>query len=495
MKTIERIGWIWLAAIIAMSTFPVSAAAKTPYEGYTYDQEFNVVSSLNGYVYVDSIDGHGSGLGPFSNIEDVYVAEDDTIYIVDSGNNRVVHTDRNQTLLGIYGGADGPVQLNGPKGVYAAPNGDVYVADTRNNRVLVFAKDGQLIREFNELGDTRMIGQDFTFLPAKIVADRRGYMFLTSDGVSQGLLQLDPNGKFAGFFGANHVPFDWMRLLTNLVATEEQKAQLAAKKPPEFSNVFMDTEGYMYTTTLGMREKQIKRLSAVGVDTLNAQATASGRYGDYQMRLFMNERVFEAFVDVTVDAQGFITGLDLVTGRAFQYDSMGNLLFIFGGIGPQNGLFVTPSSIAQTSDGTIYIADKTRNRIDRFQATPFGELVRKASILYTEGRYQESEEPWREVLRRNSNYDLAYLAIGKSLYKQERLEEAMHYFRIARAREPFSEAFTDYRRWFMRENFGTFLAGIALLYVLAKSWKVWRRRRNRKSKSLYAKGVGIDVDL
>ncbi len=49
----------------------------------------------------------------------------------------------------------------------------------------------------------------------------------------------------------------------------------------------------------------------------------------------------DAFVDITVDKKGFITALDQTNGELYQYDKLGNLIFIFGGIGNQDGLFKT----------------------------------------------------------------------------------------------------------------------------------------------------------
>src|SRR6185437_11641394 len=128
-------------------------------------------------------------------------------------------------------------------------------------------------------------------------------------------------------------------------------------------------------------------------------------------------------VDVTLNKDGLISALDLQTSKVFQYDKLGNLLFAFGGNGDQDGLFTTPASIDQTSDGMLYVVDKGRNRIDRFRTTPFADLVHQASKLYVDGRYAEAESLWKEVLEMDANFDMAYLAIGKSLYKSDRYQE------------------------------------------------------------------------
>ncbi|MDF2660031.1 MAG: hypothetical protein K0Q94_2822, partial [Paenibacillus sp.] len=165
----------------------------------------------------------------------------------------------------------------------------------------------------------------------------------------------------------------------------------------------------------------------------------------------------------------------------------GNLLFVFGGIGSQDGLMITPSSIAVNSRGVIYIADETRNRIDRFRTTEFGDLVHRASVLYSDGLYEQSKEPWMDVLKRNSNYNLAYLAIGKALYKQEQYKEAMEYFKTARSYREYSLAYLEHRKNYMREHFVWFVAGVILFAVVFRMFLGWRRRRKvRMNQQFYA---------
>lgn len=481
MKMSRIIALIVAAVMLSVLAAPISAYAATPYSGYVYDHKDNPVPSLNGYVYMDSIDGYGSESGPFKAPQHLFIAGDDSLYITDSGNNRIVHMTADQRLLRVYGAVEGEGRLNGPKGVYVTDDGTLYVADTKNSRIAVFDRNGTFLKAYEDPKNP-LLGEKFQFVPSKLVVDKRGYLFIVVDGLYQGLLQLDPNGEFAGFFGANHVPFSLTRVITRMVATKEQKAQMATEKPPEFSNLFQDKDGFLYTTTLGIDTKQLKRLSAVGVDTLSSQETATGRFGDARLRITTDSKGKmqirkHVFVSVTVDSQGFITALDQMTGKAFQYDSLGNLLFVFGGIGSQNGLMITPSSIAVDSQGIIYIADEMRGRIDRFRATEFAELVHRASILYADGLYEQSKGPWMEVLKRNSNYNLAYLAIGKALYRQEQYKEAMGYFKTARAYNEYSLAFLEYRKNYMREHFVWFVAGMIAFAVAFRIWTGRRRRR------------------
>ncbi|MBB3108800.1 sugar lactone lactonase YvrE [Paenibacillus phyllosphaerae] len=486
----------WVAGLTAFALLSVfgsgTVSAATPYEGYTYVKHGGDIHSTNGYLYEDSIDGYDLPTGAFNAPEDLFVADDDSIYIVDSGNSRVIHLDADGNYVGTIGDLEGDGMLNEPKGVFVTHDGMVYVADTKNQRIAIFDQQGKFVQQFGK-PESPLLGETFSYSPSKLLVDKRGYMFVVSDGNTQGLIQIDPKGVFRGFYGANHIGFSWVRLFQKLVATEEQRAKIATVKPLEFSNAVLDSEGFIYTTTLGTDRNQLKRLSPVGVDTLPANKV----YGDY---FVSGDAPFSvpSFVDIVVDNDGIMTAVDLQTSKIFQYDKLGNFLFAFGGLGDQNGLFVQPSSIDQTSKGAIYVVDKGRNRIDIFKATPFAKLVQQASKYYVEGRYAEAEGLWQEVIRQNSHYELAYLAIGKAHYKAENYEDAMRYFKLAYSRADYSAAFKEFRKEFTREHFAMICVGlilllIALRYVLPLLWRLAKKQWLKREASKALKG-GVHGD-
>ncbi len=480
---------IILSIVIMVVTIPIETMAKTPYEGYIWNTERRDVRSIIGYQYDRSIDGAFLPTGPFVDPEDIFIADDDSIYLVDSGNNRVIMMDKNGNVVTVYGDSEGPGKLNGPKGVYVTEDELVYVADTKNQRIVQFDKKGEVIKEL-AAPNSPLLGAKFSYSPSKLVVDKRNYLYVVSEGNTQGLMQIDPNGEFKGFYGANEVGFSWKRLFTKLIATDEQKAKLASVKPLAFSNLTQDRDGFIYTTTLGTDDNQIKRLSPVGVDTLNQGVKQYGDIRNYGAYIDVS-----AFVDLTVDENGLITVLNLQTSKIYQYDKLGNLLFIFGGNGDQNGVFTTPVSIDVNSQGIIYVVDKGRNRIDLFRTTPFADLVHEASRLYVDGKYEEAKSIWEQVIRINGNYDIAYLAIGKALYKNEQYREAMDYFKVANSRADYSQAFREYRVQFTRDNFSWIFGGIIFLFIFIKfifpiirKWLKQNKRLQFRKSSVEGKG-------
>lgn len=461
MKTLKKVRIVVLMTFM-MSLLASTAYAATPYESYTINSQGNDIRSIAGFVYDGSITGLDIESGAFVRPESLFITKDGMIYVADAGNNRIVQLDKNHQFVRIIGDADGPGKLGEPKGVYVKEDGTIYVADTKNGRIVLFNPDGTFDKEFIR-PESPLIGSTFSYSPSKIILDKRDYMYVVSDGNTQGLIQLDPNGQFKGFYGANHVGFSWSRLFIRLIATDSQQQKIAAVRPAEFSNLDIDKEGFMYTTTIGEAFNQIKRLSPVGVDTLNIGAQR--QYGDFHSA---GPFAMPSFIGVSVDEDGIITALDLQSSKVFQYDKLGNFLFAFGGVGEQRGLFTTPADLAQTADGDIYVVDRGRNSIEVFRKTPFAALVQEASTLYVDGRYEDAQEMWQEVIRLNSNYEMAYQAIGKALYKEEKYKEAMEYFKLASARGDYSMAFKEYRKELVKENFAIIAISAIVLFILLR---------------------------
>jgi sugar lactone lactonase YvrE len=81
----------------------------------------------------------GSAPVSFHGPEGVAVDAHGSIYVADSGNNRIVKLSPAGTVVSIAGGSGSRSgELNGPTGIAVDIQGDLYVADTGNNRVVRF---------------------------------------------------------------------------------------------------------------------------------------------------------------------------------------------------------------------------------------------------------------------------------------------------------------------------------------------------------------------
>lgn len=158
------------------------------------------------------------------------------------------------------------------------------------------------------------------------------------------------------------------------------------------------------------------------------------------------------FVDIASDASGLIYALDANRGRIFVYNNEGFLFYVFGGIGTQLGTFATPSAI-EVNGTDVLVADQGNPRITVFRRTAYAQMISEADEAYNTGRYDESVDIWNEVIKQNSNFELAYTQIGKVYLRRGQYKQAMDYFELGNFRGDkitnttgYNKAFSEFRR-------------------------------------------------
>jgi tetratricopeptide (TPR) repeat protein len=137
--------------------------------------------------------------------------------------------------------------------------------------------------------------------------------------------------------------------------------------------------------------------------------------------------------------------LDRTRGRLFGYDSQGVLLWAFGTKGNVEGAFTGAVSLEHMGRDLL-VLDQLENSVTLFQTTEYGQSIYDASEAYLDGDYDRSADLWRDVLKMNANYPLAFRGIGRSMFRQEKYREAMDYFERAHDREDYGRAFKQYRK-------------------------------------------------
>ncbi|MCM1026838.1 MAG: hypothetical protein NC432_10410 [Roseburia sp.] len=481
MKKITRRIGIVLAAAVMMLSFPLTADASDEKYTYNYDWWGDVQDSPDAYTVVGVYTAVDLGLEQgFSNPSGLF-AQDDTLYLCDTGNNRILEIKRTALetyevvrIIDSFKGGSGVNTLSGPTDIAVSLEGDIYIADKGNARVLKLDNDLNYIMEFNKPDDSAL-NDTLDFLPGKIVIDTAGRVYCTATGVNQGLIKYEADGQFSGFVGATKVTYDWTDYIWKRLATEEQRAQMASFVPTEYDNIYIDHEGFIYATNAHVTAEDLDSESADAIRKLNLMGNdvlvrngAWPVYGD----LYMGEGGgFDGpslITDITVMDNDVYVGLDRNRGRLFGYDDQGRMLFAFGSNGNMDGYFRRPTAIEHIGHD-LYVLDSQDCSLTVFTPTEFGSLVYQAIEEFDDGKYTESGETWQKVMDINGNYDLAYIGLGRSLLRQERYHEAMEYFELKLDEDNYSRAYKQYRKEWVEEHIVVIVVVILALFLIPLS--------------------------
>ncbi|WP_274363039.1 YIP1 family protein [Paenibacillus thermotolerans] len=439
--------WFRVPVIAVMIAWMCSSAAlAAPADGYVIEKAGYRIPIPLGYS-VERVLASDYQHGALKTPEDLFIDKKDNLYIVDTGNDRIVKMDKFGNILKVFGKGENDVEFYGPRGIFVEDDGDLYVADTGNSKIVHLSAEGELIEEF-VAPESELIDKDFPFTPTKLVLDRGGNMYVQSGNDYHGLMVIDGHNTFQGYIAPNKLPFNLKDWILRTYATKEQREALGKIVPPNHRNVTIDLEnGYLYTAIENTKQDEIKRFNFLGINTY-----PSWHYGEISFRRGI--LTTGNIVDLAIDKNGIITAVDSNHRKVYQFDQEGNNLLVFGGNGDQTGFFQEPVSVAVDSEGLVYVLDRLRGQIQVFRANDFTELVHVGSRLFHEGRYEEALKPWNEVLAINSNYNLAHRGVGKALYKEGQWLEAMKQFRLGEDTSNYSKAFKEYRHDVLRHQFG-----------------------------------------
>lgn len=461
-----------LAAVLLAAALPCRTGAVTDGGSYTYTSDAQPVPDKAIYEAARCVTGEQAGAGAFSQPEDLFIYGDE-VYVADTGNDRIVVLDKElRYRREIADLTDGEREdsLSGPTGVFVGEAG-ILVCDQGNQRALLLDGDGRIRHTYLKPDNETLAGT--TYKPVKAVMDDFHNVYILANGVYQGFLQFTEEGDFQGFFGSNVIESSLSvaasRFWKNFFSKEASET-MARDIPVEYSNAYMDPDGFLYATIYqtGSGTHNLKKLNARGANILqhsqDGNAYDRNLYGDQQTYVHKGIVWKPTLVDVTVDGDGLITVLDSTWCRAFQYDQDGNLIGVFGGNGDTMGRFAGPVALEHLGDACL-VLDKLKGSVTVFEPTQYRRLLGQALRYYGEGAYGESIDLWQEVLKYQANNPLAYRSIGKAYMQQARLGEALQYLHMAGDRESYSLVLGQLRQRFFQENILWILLGIAAAVI------------------------------
>lgn len=427
------------------ATLTTQADNGLPYQTYTYaSSRRQLIQTQDAYLPLSMT----KTLGEFAlnRPQDVFVANDDTIFVADSGRKSIIRyqlqTDTAEEIgLGI---------LNQPTGVHVDAFGYVYVADFGNKLAYQFRLVDDtytLFQTYQKPASSPFFGENDPFDPTKIVTDRGGNVYVLLAGNINGLAQFKNNGEFFGYFGGNRIPATLDNTIRSLLFDEATRRNFFQIIPKPLYNVSVDQSGLILTTT--KNQDGYLKLNIANV--------------------IFNQSVwgFQTVEDIAVGPFNTIYTLTS-EGYIVEYDPNGSVLFLFSGpdaVG-QKGLFKQAKGIAVDSKNNLYAVDEGSGALQIFVPTDFAQLVHQAIDLYFDGRYAESLLPWQEVLKMNRLFDLANQGLGDAYYALQEYDMALTYYRLARDTRGYSNAYWEVRNAFLLANGNAFIIFLLIGLVL-----------------------------
>lgn len=423
------------ALLVALLTLmAVPAGAVKSYQTYTYSSTGFPLYSPDAYTPVMTVDSAYIGLDSKKGLDDprdLFVDDQDNIYIADAANNRIVVLDRYYKLKFIisdFTNEQGvPDKFTNPSGVFVTKD-RIFVCDTDANRIITFDREGNFLAIIPEPED-EILDDDSVYKPIALAVDDYNRLYVVSSTTYQGIIVMSDTGEFICIIGAQKVAISAWDKVWRKIMSDSARAQTEQIIPTEYNNIAIrDKLIYVTTSSIKASDQQnaIKKKSKKGdyapVKLLNNSGDEvmkrngfyppSGEVDVGTSKTDGSKTGPSKVTDVAVGPEKTWSIIDENRSKVFTYDFNGNLLFAFGDEGTQLGNTSKLAAVVYKSDGTMLLLDKSQKSFTVFQRTEYGDILINALKNQNERQFDRAIDDWTEILKRNSNFDTAYIGIG-----------------------------------------------------------------------------------
>ena len=458
-----------LSLLLVMLFGTITASAFNSYDTYTYSIDGEPLKSPPAYNPYDELTAEDMSISKIANggsetlgaVSDIVTDSKGNVYLADPSNNRIVVLNKYYTATNIltsYYFNGQTHNFSKPQGVYAAELEDgyrLYVCDTENKKIVIFDENYECLNVIDP-PTTELVPKAF-YTPIAVAVDKYGRMFVVSPDCADGIIVMSSNGDFNGLIGAQKVTPSILQAIWRRFQSEEQRRTQTANISSSYNNITVDQYGFVYVTIKIKAEDQsrqmaalkskkadyspIKKLNSAGVEIMKRNGffdpggeVVSASYGTSSLGV-------SSIIDVAVGENGTWSIIDEKRSRVFTYDQNGNLLFAFGDKGDQFGNIDTIKAITyqtlkdENDEEKNYLlaidSAGANSKLIVYAPTQYCETIMSALECENNNDYDGSMYYWEEVLKRNNNFDLAYIGIGKALYNKAEYDEAMEMFKYA----------------------------------------------------------------
>jgi len=481
-------------ALVMLMTTVVSAA---PYTTYTYSSTGFVLNSPDAYtpdIVVDSeyIGGNVQLASP----ADVAIGPDKKVYVSDAANNCIYvlnefyrHERTIDSFVNEQGVPDGFANIGG---LFVNEN-FIYACDTENSRIVIFKLDGTFVKTVGQ-PSSALFNADTIYRPVAVAVDSYGRMFIVSATSYEGIIVMSDMGDFYGYIGAQKVAISAWEAFWREIRPESAVGEEFVST--EYNNITIDDSNFIYVTTSTIDESAqqnaitgkdksgtyapVKKLNASGLDVM----ARNGFYppsGEVKVSTSETSTIQGAstIVDAAVGPQGTWSIIDQKRSKVFTYDASGNLLFAFGDSGNQIGSILNIKAVAYHGDKLILL-DKNNGGFTVYRRTEYGDILIKALENQNSRNYSAEVSDWEEILKRNNNFDVAYIGIASAMYRDGNYEEAMDYYKAAYDNGGYSNSFKEVRKDWMSKWFLVIPVVVVVALLLMAKFLGYAAKKNKE---------------
>ena len=251
-----------------------------------------------------------------------------------------------------------------PWGIAFGKNGMCAVANHSNHCVCIFSGEDQLVRKFGSHGS----GNGQFIYPKGVAFDNHNHLYV-ADGHNYRVQKFTIDGEYMLQFGNNVFKKGKLKYPTELIV-HNGKVYISDYGNNRIS-VFQTDGVFLHTIGSGKLDRpydvavnsdnQLLIVDCHCIYTFTLDGDYVGKFGIYGTApgKLINPTI-------AVDLYGFILVADTFNHRVSIFDKDGNYISCFGSEGSAIGQFQSPTRIAISADGNIYVSDHKNKRIQIF---------------------------------------------------------------------------------------------------------------------------------
>ena len=485
--------------LVLITVLALPAAAASPYYTYTYSINGAALRSPDAYVPDKEINSAYMGLTDPVKMRELYpnltdaelsakmvalkaptdleVDENNNVYIVDRDNNRVVVLDpyyKLKFIIDSFTNKSGNIDyLKSPQGVFITSeknvNGTIepariFICDTSNQRILTFDTNGNFLSEIGK-PQSDLFDSTKVFAPKALAVDRYDRLYVVDENSGNGIVVMTDTGEFTGYIGAQEVSIStWDKVWRRFQTEEQQELSGSTGSTIPYNNIALAGD-FIYVTIPLDRSTVQSAISGKSKDSSGAPVRMLNAAGSELMRrngFYPPSGEVDAgsaigtnstgatdntwgIVDVAVGPENTWSIIDEKRSKVFTYDFDGNLLFAFGDMGTLLGNISKMRAVVYQEDKML-ILDYDTGSFTVYNRTEYGDVLIAALENQNARRYDAAIDDWTEVLKRNSNFDAAYIGIGNALYRNHDYTGAVEQYKYAYDTENYSNAYSELRQ-------------------------------------------------